>query len=282
MSTQTKFSTKTILGVEVDNLGLSDALDEIYHLVKIGPAQSYYIVKPYVEHIDYAARSNYVRKILNQAYLSLPDGVSLNWAAYFEQETQHRRRDLFSSLAKIFFKPLELHLALPNYSWGTNFTWSLLQMAAERKLKVYLVGSPKHSDINHTKAFLTQQIKDLKIVGTMDGRDPLTSDFSKHYEADLLAQLQKLKPDIVLVGIGFPAQEKLIVRLCSQLHHGVLIAEGGTFDYANFGGQLKKAPLFMQRHGLEWLWRLVREPSRLKRQLAIPRFIWKVYAAYRK
>ncbi|MEX0934288.1 MAG: WecB/TagA/CpsF family glycosyltransferase, partial [Candidatus Saccharimonadales bacterium] len=101
--------------------------------------------------------------------------------------------------------------------------------------------------------------------------------FSSQLEKQLLADLKRLRPDIVLVGIGFPRQEKLISRLVKQLDHGVLIGEGGTFDYDVFGGKRKKAPRWMQRSGIEWLWRLILEPSRINRQLAIPIFIWQIY-----
>jgi N-acetylglucosaminyldiphosphoundecaprenol N-acetyl-beta-D-mannosaminyltransferase len=72
-------------------------------------------------------------------------------------------------------------------------------------------------------------------------------------------------------------QEHIISRLTPQLDHGVLIGEGGTFDYKQFGGHRRKAPVIMQRLGLEWLWRLILEPRRLRRQWAIPRFIWRIW-----
>ncbi len=68
-----------------------------------------------------------------------------------------------------------------------------------------------------------------------------------------------------------------MARLQEKLTHGVMIGEGGTFDYQQFGGKLPKAPGWVQKINLEWLWRLIRQPWRLKRQLAIPRFMWRVY-----
>jgi N-acetylglucosaminyldiphosphoundecaprenol N-acetyl-beta-D-mannosaminyltransferase len=96
-------------------------------------------------------------------------------------------------------------------------------------------------------------------------------------EAELVTDLHATRPDLILVGMGFPLQEELMAKLAPQLSHGVLIGEGGTFDYDSFGGVRTRAPRWVQTIGLEWLWRLATEPSRWRRQLAIPRFIWTVY-----
>jgi N-acetylglucosaminyldiphosphoundecaprenol N-acetyl-beta-D-mannosaminyltransferase len=96
-------------------------------------------------------------------------------------------------------------------------------------------------------------------------------------EEELLQDIKSADPDIILVGMGFPLQEKLISKLAGKLEHGVLIGEGGTFDYRSFGGRQAKAPKLLQRIGLEWLWRLALQPKRLRRQLAIPRFLWRLY-----
>jgi N-acetylglucosaminyldiphosphoundecaprenol N-acetyl-beta-D-mannosaminyltransferase len=104
-------------------------------------------------------------------------------------------------------------------------------------------------------------------VGTAPGRvDPAG-------DPALVAELRRCRPDLILVGVGFPAQERLMARLSPQLGHGVLIGEGGSFDFREMGGGIRRAPGPLRRLGLEWLWRLVREPRRLGRQLAIPRFV---------
>ena len=77
--------------------------------------------------------------------------------------------------------------------------------------------------------------------------------------------------------MGFPLQEQVCAYLASHIGHGVFIGEGGTFDYEQFGGARPKAPATMQKLGLEWLWRLGLEPRRIVRQLAIPRFIYRIW-----
>lgn len=79
--------------------------------------------------------------------------------------------------------------------------------------------------------------------------------------------------------MGFPLQERVCAYLAKHAEHGVFIGEGGTFDYADFGGRRTKAPVLLQRLGLEWFWRLLLEPQRLLRQLAIPRFIYRIWSS---
>lgn len=280
MSLQTKYPKESILGIELDNVSLYQAINEITRLAKT--KQSHYIVKPYVEFFDKTNHTAQIKKIMNSAYLCLPDGVSLNWAAYYKNKTKKRRRDVLTSLLKIIFSPDELHKALPNHSWGTDFTWKLLEHAKQNKLTVFLVGSPKKSSITSTKSFLQKHIPGLEIVGTFNGRDGRVGYFTDAMEVDLGKQIATLRPDIILLGLGFPVQEKVISRLARNQTHGIFIGEGGTFDFKSFGGTLPKAPVFMQRVGLEWLWRLFVEPHRLKRQLAIPKFIAGVYRFYRR
>jgi N-acetylglucosaminyldiphosphoundecaprenol N-acetyl-beta-D-mannosaminyltransferase len=277
MSLQNSFPKYSVLGIEIDRIGISQALDQIESYLQDNQRSAGYIVKPYVEFMVKASKDTKLKKILNDAYLCLPDGVSLNWAVYFLNKTNRHWWNVISSLSKIIFKPLELHLSLPNHAWATNFTWSLLETCAKKNFSVYLVGSPKKSHIKHTANFLTSHIPNLKIVGLHRGKDVSGTPFSDKLEKSLLSDLKNKKPDIILVGLGFPRQEKLIANLSKKLTHGLLIGEGGTFDFHNFGGRLPKAPIFMQAHGLEWAWRLLIEPKRLRRQLSIPKFVWQIY-----
>jgi N-acetylglucosaminyldiphosphoundecaprenol N-acetyl-beta-D-mannosaminyltransferase len=73
-----------------------------------------------------------------------------------------------------------------------------------------------------------------------------------------------------------------MARLAGRLEHGVLIGEGGSFDFRELGGRIRRAPPGLRRVGLEWLWRLGREPRRLRRQLAIPRFVVAVHRQARR
>lgn len=257
-----------ILGVRIDALTIPEAIEKI--TARPRREGAVYVTKPYVEFFnqDYS-------QLLNGAWLTLPDGVALQWAAYF-QATSGSLWQFIKTLAEIVLAPRRLKQVLPDRFAGINFTWPLLERAAKENLSVYLVGSPIGSDIAHTAATLQQQIPGLSIAGTTPGRDG-SGNFSKNLEEQLVNDLKQTRPDLVLIGLGFPRQEKLMQRLTARLDHGVLIGEGGTFDYQQFGGKRPKAPQAMQRVGLEWLWRLLLEPRRIKRQLAIPRFMWRIF-----
>ncbi len=242
-----------------------------------------YVVKPYVEFFDRAYHDPEIRVLLNHAWLRLPDGVSAQWAAAYLAGPPKLSRALKLAI-NIITNPQAINNPLPEKFGGAVFTWRLLEACANHHLTVYLIGSPKSGTIKQTAQSIRKRLPQLAIVGTwpghwggMEGGHLRARLQTAPLEAKLLADLQKQRPHIVLVGMGFPLQEELMAKLVPQLSQGVLIGEGGTFDYDSFGGKRAKAPAWIQRSGLEWLWRLLFEPSRWKRQLAIPRFMWTVY-----
>jgi N-acetylglucosaminyldiphosphoundecaprenol N-acetyl-beta-D-mannosaminyltransferase len=269
MSRQTKFPKYKLLDVEVDALTQSEALQYIVGLTKKRGAS--YIVKPYVEFLDQAARRPGLTAILNQAELCLPDGIALLWSAHYLYAGPRNLARLAKTLLAILLRPESIKQPLPTRFGGVNFTWPLLEICQQHNLKIYLIGSPKHGDIQDTSHFLQQRLPNLRLVGQFSGQ------IDKSKFPRLLQQLDMLRPDVVLVGMGFPRQELLISQLSARLKHGVLIGEGGSFDYQELGGKYRRAPEWWQRIGLEWAWRLAQQPWRLKRQLAIPRFIARIY-----
>jgi len=261
-----------LLGVEVDALTIPAAVAQIVTKASATDSPASYVVKPYVEFLERAISEPELLAVFNNAEWCLADGISLVWAAHYLYGGRPSFLRLWGTLAQIVLMPRRLRRELPANIGGINFTWPLLQAARDRELSVYLIGSPVGNDIAHTAATLTAKLPGLTIAGYFSGR------FDKRLEAKLVTELQRLRPNIILVGMGFPLQEQLILRLVKQLEYGVLIGEGGTFDYQQFGGSRPKAPSAVQAIGLEWLWRLIQQPSRIKRQLAIPRFIWHIYA----
>lgn len=259
----------SILGIKIDPITIKEAIERIISREPQKPPV--FIVKPYVE---FFATSH--RRTLNRAWLSLPDGVALQWAAYYQSHTKRNFLSLITSLGSIVLRPQKIRDPIPDKFAGTNFTWPLLEAAAKKGKRIYLVGSPLANDITHTRDFIQKHIPKIDIVGTLPGRDE-SGVFSAQLETRLIEEINQNRPDIVLIGIGFPRQELLMERILPHITSGILIGEGGTFDYQQFGGAHKKAPQPIQNVGLEWLWRLGLQPSRIKRQVAIPRFIWRVY-----
>jgi N-acetylglucosaminyldiphosphoundecaprenol N-acetyl-beta-D-mannosaminyltransferase len=90
----------------------------------------------------------------------------------------------------------------------------------------------------------------------------------------VIKEINTARPDALLVAMGFPRQERWIAANLNHLDVHVAVAEGGSFSF--IGGSVSRAPGWMRRSGLEWLYRLGRQPWRLKRQLALPHFVWLV------
>jgi N-acetylglucosaminyldiphosphoundecaprenol N-acetyl-beta-D-mannosaminyltransferase len=212
---------------------------------------------------------------LEGAWLSLADGVAVQWAAAYGRRPRHRTSDLVTSLAEIVLRPASVAVAVPERVAGVTLTLALLRRCRDRGLGVFLVGSPKRAPITRTARHLERTLPGLRVVGTAPGRvDPAG-------EAAIARALRAARPDLVLVGVGFPQQELLMAGLVRSLDHGVLIGEGGSFDFRELGGSIPRAPETWRRLGLEWLWRLGREPWRAVRQMAIPRFVLAVHGEAR-
>ena len=90
----------------------------------------------------------------------------------------------------------------------------------------------------------------------------------------MIEAINAAPPDVLLVAMGFPRQEEWIARNLQRLNVRVAVAEGGSFSFLS--GATPRAPRWMRSAGLEWLFRLLRQPSRLRRQLALPVFVWLV------
>ena len=263
-------SKLNLLGVTIDAITMEQAADEIVAYSKsTNPAK--YITKPYVEFLDLAATNLEVRDLLNQSLLTLPDSVALQWAALYQSGKKRSIIRLMITLSQILTQPKALTSVIPERFAGADFSWFLLEKAATEKLSIYLIGHPQNGSITQTADAIQRRLPRLRVVGTFDGLKV------NDHEPELLAELINLQPNLILIGIGFPRQERLMSRLAPKLKSGILIGEGGTFDYESFGGTIKRAPVIMRRLGLEWLWRLILQPKRIVRQFAIPRFIWKVY-----
>jgi N-acetylglucosaminyldiphosphoundecaprenol N-acetyl-beta-D-mannosaminyltransferase len=278
MSKQQHFDKLDLLGISVDAVTSTEAVTYICQHAKEHREASY-VVKPYVEFLDRAYQNPELQDLLNEAELSVPDGVALTWAAAYLYAGKRSGWRFWKTLFQIVLDPDALRWPIIERAAGINFTWPLLEEASRQNLRVYLVGSPKSNSIDHTAATLTKAIPDLNIVGTHSGRDDTqrSSEVSHHWLVELNEAILSLKPDLILVGMGFPLQERVCSYLAGHNPGGVFIGEGGTFDYELFGGSRSKAPEWAQRAGLEWFWRLILEPRRLSRQLAIPRFIFRIW-----
>lgn len=273
MSCQTAYPKYKILDIEVDAITTTESLDFLMARAKAG--LGCYVVKPYVEFWHGAAHNPELVKILNRAELSLPDGIALHWATSYLYGGRPGFGRLIRTLAQIVTQPEHTRQILPERIGGINFTLSLLERCQTENLSLFLLGATPEAIIR-TAELIRTRYPSLNLVGYHHGY------FDSTHRSEIMTEIAILKPNFVLVGMGFPRQERLMASWAPKLPTTIMIGEGGSFDYRELGGTIPKAPAWMQRNGLEWLWRLGLEPSRFKRQLSIPWFIWQVYRASRR
>lgn len=279
MSKQMLFDKISVLGTEVDALTLQEAISYICNQAADPATKACYVVKPYVEFLTQSHNSPKLQQLLNSAELSIADGIAVLWAAHYLYAGPRTALRFFKTLSYLIIAPNRLKWPISERAAGTNFTWPVLEAAMQQRLNVFLIGTETDQTIGHTATTITQRLPQLKIVGQRGGHDPQSSYgvVSPAWLEETTRQVQKSEADLILVGMGFPLQEQVCAHLAQTLPHGVAIGEGGTFDYESFGGQRRKAPAIWQRLSLEWLWRLISEPKRWRRQLAIPTFIYLIW-----
>lgn len=256
-----------ILGVKIDAIKRSD-LDE--RLTQIFASKSKSLIfTPNTEFIMCAQKDKEFMSTLNSSSINLPDGIGLLWAAKFDSLKTIKVSVLSQivsfllwivTIFSIIFYPKFIKKPIPERISGSDFIWPLSRFAAKNQLKIFLLGGA--STIAERAALKLQtDIYGLKIAG-VSSLDPKDRD-------QALSLINKSKADILLVAYGAPKQEiwlkNNLKETCCKLGVGV----GGTFDF--LAGIRRRAPRFMQIIGLEWLYRLILEPKRFRRQLSVPK-----------
>jgi N-acetylglucosaminyldiphosphoundecaprenol N-acetyl-beta-D-mannosaminyltransferase len=209
-----------------------------------------------------------IARILNDAALCLPDGVGILWAAHYLSLPGRGLRALTQfalSLASMLFRPGAIRRPLRQPMRGVDFTWTMLEAISEAGLSVYLLGGTK-GELAGTLSAIQQRLPALRITGHHHGY------FPKRDNTAVVEGINAAKPDVLIVAMGFPKQERWIAANVKDLDVIVAVAEGGSFSFIS--GATSRAPSWMRRAGLEWLYRLLRQPSRLLRQLALPQFVY--------
>ncbi len=131
----------------------------------------------------------------------------------------------------------------------------------------FLLGGTEE-EVRGARERIEARFDGLRVVGTHNGHFDLSGDENEA----VIRATNEAQPEVLLVAMGFPRQEKWIAASLPPLRVSVAVAEGGSFSFIS--GVTPRAPRRLRRLGLEWLYRLARQPSRRHRQLAIPRFVW--------
>ena len=264
------FETVEVLGVRFHNLTRTEAARAIAALAQSG--QRAYVVKPYSEFMPRAIRDAAIRDLLNAAELCLADGIGILWAAYFLSlpGTLRALWQLPASLASLVFDPGGIDRPLKENMAGVDLTWEMLAALDEISASIFLLGGTD-AELRGTEERIEARFARLRIVGAHSGH----FDVRGGQNETVVAEINAAVPQALLVAMGFPLQERWIVANLPRLNINVAIAEGGSFSFIS--GATRRAPAWMRRASLEWLFRLLRQPSRLRRQLALPIFVWLVF-----
>lgn len=259
-----------ILGVPVDTLDFYQTLRKIGEFVE--SKKPYQIATVNAEFIMAAQKDRELLEILNNTDLNTPDGAGPIWAARYLHTVKSQK----SKVIKFFWLKITLLAVIFNRKWlhseikervtGIDLMWEIANMAQERGWSIYLLGAGE-GVAKEVAEKLTTLYPRLKVVGAYAGKPD---------EKGLVEKIAKTKPDILFVAFGNPKQEKFIYKNKAKLNAKVMIGVGGSFDF--IVGRAKRAPKIFQKLGLEWLYRLIREPKRWDRILtAFPRFVWAVW-----
>ena len=231
-----------IMGVKIDNLNIYEASALIFLYLEKNKKKIVFTPNP--EFVMEAKKNPEFLKILNSSDLNIPDGIGLIIAS------------------KILGKPLRERVA------GIDLIESIFSKIKNTDKKVYFLGAKKET-VELAKKMVEKKYRGINIVGVRDGY------FSKYIENDVIKEINDLKPDLLLVGLGSPKQETWIFENKDKLDFKVAIGVGGSFDVLS--GKVKRAPqLFIKMH-LEWFYRFLKQPSRLFRMLKLPIFMINIF-----
>lgn len=234
----------SILDVPVDVITMNEAVQRVQNLYSEPGLHT--VVTVNAEMVMRARHDKELHDILKQADLAVPDGAGVLWAA--EQLGQH----------------------IPERVAGCDLAVALLQKAAQHKTPVYFLGAAP-SVAEQAVKNMEAKVGSLEVVGIHSGF------FDEQEETRIIQAIEAGQTKLVLVALGVPKQEKWMTTKLAHLDGVVAIGLGGSFDV--MAGTVKRAPEWMQRNRLEWLYRLLNQPQRLGRMMALPKFMWAVKQA---
>lgn len=252
-----------IAGLKIDAISKQELVDAI--LKRLQNGQKTFIITPYSEFLYRSLRDQSLLDIFNQADFALPDGIGIFWAKRFLDLPLTVRNywlkilqaswQMKYSLAAILFYPKWIKSAFPEKIPGADLIWDLAELAAKNNLSIFLLGG--FGDTPKLVADkLISRYPNLKILK-----------FSNKHPGDpsTIEDINNAKPNVLLVAYGPVKQEKWIAENLPKLNARLAIGLGGTFDY--IAGKKSNPPKSIRSFGLEWLYRLLTQPRRLKRIL---------------
>lgn len=227
-----------ILGIKVSKHTIESAADQIIEYITNGDKRRC-VFTPNSEIIMMAYRDKEFAEVLNSADILTADGIGVVYAS------------------KMLRNPILERAA------GFDTACTVLKKMAPLGKSVYLFGA-KPGVAEAAGEEMLRRFPGIKIAGCADGY------FDEEKQVNIIADINEKKPDLLFVCLGAPKQEKWISEHRDELDFGVAMGIGGSLDV--FAGTVKRAPEFYQKHGIEWLYRLLKQPSRIGRMMDLPKF----------
>ncbi len=242
MSVRESLPTTTILGVRVHRITMAEAVECIERF--IAQRVPRLVITADANAILIALEDPEFRDLLERADLVTPDGAGLLWAGRY------------------------CRTPFPERVSGVDLVWWLTRLSHEKGYRLFFLGA-EPGVAERARQNLQKQFPCAQIVGVQHGY------FTPEQEPAIVEQIRHAQPDVLLIGMGMPRQEKWAQKYRETLGVPVLIGVGGSFDV--YAGVVKRAPRWLQRSGLEWLWRLAQDPRKIKKVRNLPRFVWRVW-----
>ncbi len=295
-----------ILDIKIDKITTEEVLEKIKSFLLSNSQHHIITLNP--EMVVEARKNDYFKKVINEADVALADGIGILWGLDFTK----RKESLYSkiikpltfifTLLKLLFSPKHRQEILQHRIHGIDLIYKICEAEFIKDKKIYLLGAGE-GVAEETAEVLSNKYSYLNIVGAEEGirfgmwnlecgiwnkiqnikyqipnEYPISNKNKLNKLNDILIQrINNARPDIIFVAFGAPKQEVWIYENLKKLP-GVKLAIGigGSFDFIS--GETKRAPLILRKLGLEWLWRLILEPRRIKRIYnATVKFGWLVW-----
>lgn len=236
----------SIFGVNIFNIDFNEATEIVKNFLKEDKIHKIYT--PNTEIVMEARDNEEIRAIINSGDLIIADGIGLIYGSRMKK------------------KPLKERVT------GFDISMELIDIANKEGYSLYLLGA-KPGVAKRAAENLKKDYPNLNVVGHHDGYFKGTHIGMKNHEEEIqvIEEINSLKPDIIFLGLGFPKQELWINEYANKLNSKLIIGNGGVIDIIS--GDMKRAPDIFIKLNLEWFYRLITNPSRIARQMAIPKFL---------
>lgn len=236
-----------ILGVNFNNLSFIEALETICGFIE--SRRTTFVVTPNVDHLVRLQKNEELKSIYADAALILADGMPIIWASYF------------------LGSPLKAKIS------GSDLLPRFCEMASRKHYKLFFLGGRPGAALKASQV-LRERYKGLNIVGVYT--PPYGFENKKEENEKIVKMVKDAGPDVLFVGLGAPKQERWIYDYKDRYNAPVSIGIGVSFEFV--AGIVKRAPVWIQKVGFEWLWRLLHEPKRLWKRYLIDdmKFFWLV------